>query len=104
MLEIPLAHPCQPAGLAQRQLVLVEEQHGDLLAQLRFGHARRLQDFIRNDQTQGVSPCFLVARIERCFALLRFSLGTTLAGPWSSSNSALASCKSAVSNPSVNQP
>src|SRR5207249_9098529 len=103
MLELPLAQPCQPAGLAQRQLVLVEEQHGDLLAQLRLGHASRLQDFIRNDQTHGSSPFCLVAPVDRFFALLRFSLGTTLACPWSSSNSALASCKSGVSNPSVNQ-
>src|SRR5437870_6244154 len=104
MLELPLTHPCQPAGLAQRQLVLLEEQHGDLLAQLRRGHARRLQDFIRNDQTHRVSPFFLVARIERCSELLCFSLDVTLACPWSSSSSALASCRSAVSNPSVNQP
>src|SRR3989442_11929288 len=75
MLELPLAQPCQPAGLAQRQLVLLEEQHGDLLAQLRLGPARRLQDFIKNDQTHGVAPFCLVARVERFFELLRFSLG-----------------------------
>jgi hypothetical protein len=56
MLELQTRHSSQPTGLRKRQLLLLEQQNGDLLPQFVFRHPRCFDNIIRYDDAHLFFP------------------------------------------------